>query len=212
MDCRPFYTRPGINFLISVMSIASVLAPRDAAAAQVDDQLQALARGVAEGLRGKTVHQLAVLDFDIITEEQSTVTKYVTEIFITHLVAQSRTFKVIDRAHLSTILEEADQQSKLAKDGILDKTTQTKLAIAGLDAIIIGKITVLASGPEINMRVLDVKSATILDVALYSPISLPQFGGQSPLPKQKETPREKELRQMAEKDEKRRRDEARRNA
>jgi hypothetical protein len=161
--------------LASQLALLLLAAPPGSSVA-LDEQLTLLAKGVATGLRGKEVRRLAVADFVSITGEQTTVTKYLSEQFTTDLVAQDRSFQVVDRSHLNAILAESDQQKRLARDGLLDQTTISKLGVAGVDAVLIGTITVLTSVLDINLKVLDVQTATI-HLAVKSSIEIPQIAG-----------------------------------
>ena len=174
--------------------------------AGTDDQLLVLANGITASLNRKAIKRLAVVDFVSITGEKSLVSKYLTEQFTTLLIGQKRDFQVIDRSNLSTILSEQN----LAESGLLDPTTVRRIGkLAGVDAVLIGTITFLPSAADLNLKVLDVETASI-DAAQAISVDIPRLDSkpaESVATKQaattaqpvKETPQQKKLRQAAEK-------------
>ncbi|MBW2563294.1 MAG: hypothetical protein JRE29_04545 [Deltaproteobacteria bacterium] len=104
--------------------------------------------------------KIAVLDFDLKgagfeTEDMGAI---VAEWFITAFVKDGR-FDVIERGLLKKILNE----QKLGMSGILDETTATKIGkLLGVKIIISGSVLKLQNILEINARIIDVETASII--------------------------------------------------
>ncbi|MBN2645553.1 MAG: hypothetical protein JXR59_08795 [Desulfuromonadaceae bacterium] len=104
--------------------------------------------------------KIAVLDFSLQGSgfETQDMGKIVAEWFITALVKEGR-FEVVERNLLQKILEE----QKLSLSGLLDENTATKLGkILGVKVIITGTVMKLQNVTEINARIIDVESASII--------------------------------------------------
>ncbi|MBW2741942.1 MAG: hypothetical protein JRE64_24555 [Deltaproteobacteria bacterium] len=104
--------------------------------------------------------KIAVLDFRLQghgyeTEDMGVI---VAEWFITAFVQEGR-FEVVERGLLKKILNE----QKLGMTGIIDETTATKIGkLLGVKAIISGSVMKLENILEINARIIDVESASII--------------------------------------------------
>ena len=104
--------------------------------------------------------KIAVLDFSLKgagfeTEDMGAI---VAEWFITAFVKEGR-FDVIERGLLTKILNE----QKLGMSGILDETTATKIGkLLGVKIIISGSVLKLQNILEINARIIDVETASII--------------------------------------------------
>jgi len=104
--------------------------------------------------------KIAVLDFQLKgagfeTEDMGAI---VAEWFITAFVKEGR-FDVVERGLLKKILNE----QKLGMSGILDETTATKLGkLLGVKIIISGSVLKLQNILEINARIIDVETASII--------------------------------------------------
>jgi TolB-like protein len=104
--------------------------------------------------------KIAVLDFELKgsgfeTEDMGAI---VAEWFITAFVKEGR-FDVVERGLLKKILNE----QKLGMSGILDETTATKLGkLLGVKIIISGSVLKLQNILEINARIIDVETASII--------------------------------------------------
>ncbi|RPH50479.1 MAG: hypothetical protein EHM85_10245 [Desulfobacteraceae bacterium] len=104
--------------------------------------------------------KLAVLDFQLQGEEFETQDMgiIVAEWFITALVKAGR-FEVIERGLLKKLLDE----QKLSMTGIVDATTATKIGkFLGVKTIISGSVMKLQNVIEINARIIDVETASII--------------------------------------------------
>lgn len=104
--------------------------------------------------------KIAVLDFVLQGEgyETEDMGKIVAEWFITALVKDGR-FDVIERGLMNKIL----QEQKLVMSGVVDESTATKLGkLLGVKVIITGSVLKLQNVHEINARIIDVESASII--------------------------------------------------
>jgi len=107
-----------------------------------------------------TKNKVAVLDFQLQGDgfETEDMGSIVAEWFITALVKTGR-FDVVERAMLRKILEE----QKMGLSGIVDEQTATKLGkILGVKVIISGSVMKLQNIIEINARIIDVETASII--------------------------------------------------
>jgi TolB-like protein len=104
--------------------------------------------------------KIAVLDFQLQgggfeTKDMGTI---VAEWFITALVKAGR-FEVIERGLIQKLLDE----QKLSMSGIVDETTATKIGkVLGVKTIISGSVMKLQDVIEINARIIDVETASIV--------------------------------------------------
>ena len=104
--------------------------------------------------------KIAVLDFKLHghgyeTEDMGAI---VAEWFITALVKEGR-FEVVERGLLKKILDE----QKLVMTGVVDESTATRIGkLLGVKVIISGSVMKLENILEINARIIDVESASII--------------------------------------------------
>ena len=107
-----------------------------------------------------TKNKVAVLDFQLQGEgfETKDMGSIVAEWFITALVKTGR-FDVVERAMLKKILNE----QKMGASGAIDEKTATKLGkILGVKVIISGSVMKLQDIMEVNARIIDVETASII--------------------------------------------------
>ncbi len=104
--------------------------------------------------------KIAVLDFQLQGEgyETEDMGSIVAEWFITALVKEGR-FDVVERAMLKKILNE----QKMGISGIVDESSATQLGkILGVKTIISGSVMKLQGVLEVNARIIDVETASII--------------------------------------------------
>jgi TolB-like protein len=104
--------------------------------------------------------KIAVLDFQLqgTGYETEDMGKIVAEWLITALVKEGR-FEVIERRLLKKILEE----HKLVMTGVVDEDSATQLGkLLGVKVIISGSVMKFQNIMEVNARIIDVKSASII--------------------------------------------------
>ncbi len=157
--------------------------------------LYALANRIVEKINGTEVKKLAVSEF-MLDNRKSMETKYLSDQFTTRLFEHGPGFNLVGRADMEAILAAYKVEQNIAKEIDAEHTRQreleesmdepyskdldipkgalTKLSIQGIDAILVGKITSLAQGPEITVKVLDVKTASLY-LADKAWIEIPRF-------------------------------------
>lgn len=119
--------------------------------------------GVSLPLTAKAEFQktkVAVLDFQLqgAGYETSDMGKIVAEWLITALVREGR-FEVVERRLLQKILEE----QKLVMTGVVDENSATQLGkLLGVKVIISGSVMKFQNIIEVNARIIDVESASII--------------------------------------------------
>lgn len=104
--------------------------------------------------------KIAVLDFQLQGDgyETKDMGSIVAEWFITALVKEGR-FDVVERAMLNKILSE----QKMGISGIVDESSATQLGkILGVKIIITGSVMKLQGVLEVNARIIDVETASII--------------------------------------------------
>lgn len=104
--------------------------------------------------------KIAVLDFQLQGEEfdNKDMGTIVAEWFITAMVREGR-FDVVERRMLEKILGE----QKLAMSGVVDADSATQIGkLLGVKVIITGSVMKLKEVTEINARIIDVESASII--------------------------------------------------
>jgi len=104
--------------------------------------------------------KIAILDFKLQGHgyETENMGVIVAEWFITAFVKEGR-FEVVERGLLKKILDE----QKLGMTGVIDETTATKVGkLLGVKAIISGSVMKLENILEINARIIDIESASIV--------------------------------------------------
>ena len=104
--------------------------------------------------------KIAVLDFQLQGEEfdNKDMGTIVAEWFITAMVREGR-FDVVERRMLEKILNE----QKLAMSGVVDASSATQIGkLLGVKVIISGSVMKLKEVIEINARIIDVESASII--------------------------------------------------
>jgi TolB-like protein len=104
--------------------------------------------------------RVAVLDFDLKGEgyETEDMGAIVAEWFVTALVREGR-FEIVERGLLKKIMAE----HKLGASGLVDDNTATRIGkLLGVKVIISGSVLKLANVLEINARIIDVETASII--------------------------------------------------
>jgi TolB-like protein len=104
--------------------------------------------------------RVAVLDFDLKGEgyETEDMGAIVAEWFVTAFVREGR-FEVVERGLLKKIMTE----HKLGASGLVDDNTATQIGkLLGVKVIISGSVLKLANVLEINARIIDVETASII--------------------------------------------------
>lgn len=122
---------------------------------------------------GEDRMKIAVLDFQLQGEGYSTsdMGKIVAEWLTTALVKKGN-FEVVERRLLQQILKEQE----LSMTGVIDESSAAKVGkLLGVKAIISGSISKLGSYMEVNARIIDVESASIIAAERVKGVSLDQL-------------------------------------
>jgi TolB-like protein len=104
--------------------------------------------------------KIAVLDFELQGEnfETKDLSSMVAEWFITALVKDGR-FDVVERTLLKKIIEEQE----LSNSDYVNQKTATELGqVLGVKIVISGSVINLGEGSEVNARIIDVQSASVI--------------------------------------------------
>ncbi|UCH93892.1 MAG: hypothetical protein JSV88_26995 [Candidatus Aminicenantes bacterium] len=146
--------------LISTVCLITFLISSAYATTDFDKEIDQLSCKIAEKIAAAGKKKIAVVDF---TDLDGTVTelgRFLAEEFSTALAGTGKGFTVVDRIHLKTLLKE----HKLSSTGLIDQNTIRQLGkIAGVDSLITGSLTPLGEIVRINVKVLDIETAALID-------------------------------------------------
>lgn len=126
---------------------------------EFDSKLQALSDTIAFKINAIGKKKVAVWDFTDPDGQVTRLGKYISEEMSVNLTNSAKSFNVMDRNHLSTILRE----HKLNAEGFIDANTAKELGrMQAVDAIVTGTITILEDRIKISVKVLDTETALIV--------------------------------------------------
>lgn len=135
--------------------LALMAVPLAAYESQIRDESRYLAGQIAE--RGKTA--VAVIDFTDLDGAVTHLGRFLAEELSVALATDARSFRVVDRNHIRSLLKE----HKMAADGLIDPQTARELGrIAGVDTLITASITPLGDSVRLSIKVLDSESAQVI--------------------------------------------------
>jgi len=130
-----------------------------ARAQDMDTELSKLADNLAGQIKDQGKKKVTVLDFTDLQGGSSELGKYVAEQLTVDLVISRKDFSVLDRANLKSILAE----HKLNATGLIDPDTAKKLGqFAGVDAIILGKVTPKGQTIALTAEIITTDTAEII--------------------------------------------------
>lgn len=122
---------------------------------QIREEARYIAGKIAE--RGKTA--VAVVDFTDLDGAVTHLGRFMAEELSVALAGASRSFRVVDRSHIRSLL----QEHKLAASGLIDEKTARELGrIAGVDTLITATLTPLGDTIRLSIKVLDSENAQVL--------------------------------------------------
>ena len=105
---------------------------------------------------------MAVVDFTDLQGNVTELGRFFAQEISTSLAMEGKTFEVVDRTHLNSILAE----HQLAEKGIIDPETARELGkIAGVEILVTGTITPMGDYLRLNATVLDIETAKIISAA-----------------------------------------------
>lgn len=154
---------------IALLALAIGLSGLGSRAAQAyEEQIQAQARKLARDIAKTNIGTVAVVDF---SDPSGTVTelgRFLAEELSGELATARKGFEVIDRSKLKSLLRE----HKLATTGLLDpQTTREMGKIAGVNALVTGTLTRMATTVHLRLNVLDVETAKL---GISSAVDIPE--------------------------------------
>jgi TolB-like protein len=140
---------------LSLFSLSDVYPSTD-----FEKEIDQLSNKIAEKIAAAGKKKIAVVDFTDIDGSITELGRFTAEEFSTSLAGSKKEFIVIDRFHLKTILKE----HKLSSTGLIDQNTARQLGkLAGVDALVTGTLTPLGESVRINVKVLDIETAAVID-------------------------------------------------
>jgi TolB-like protein len=123
-----------------------------------DDPLQTVAKKVAERLLAKKRARVTVLDFTDLQNRPNELGRYLGLRLADELVNLTEA-TVLDRANIATIMAE----HKLTMEGLLKPEDAKKLGqFAGVDALLIGNLSLIGENVEILIRAISTETSEIL--------------------------------------------------
>lgn len=140
-------------FLVFVFSLST-------SAFAYEREIEILASDMSEKIANSGKAKIAVVDFTDLRGDVTELGRFISEELSVSLAGTGKGFKIVDRTHLKSIL----QEHKLSTTGLIDPTTARKLGeIAGVEALITGSLTPFGDTVRITVKVLDTETAEIID-------------------------------------------------
>jgi len=146
-----------------VSGLAVLVAGESAAIAQriLADGIRELSTQIAAKVTKEQKHKIAVLPFKELEGQRTVLGSYLAEELVTALF-ENPGFSIVERTMLDRVIGEL----KLDQSGLIDPETAKRVGkIAGVDAIVTGTITDLASYVAVNARLIDAQSGRIFAAA-----------------------------------------------
>jgi TolB-like protein len=146
--------------LISTVCLFTFFISPVFATTDFDKEIDQLSGNLAEKIAAAGKKKIAVVDFTDLDGSVTELGRFLAEEFSTALAGTGKGFIVVDRIHLKTLLKE----HKLSSTGLIDQNTIRQLGkIAGVDALITGSLTPLGESVRINVKVLDIETAAVIE-------------------------------------------------
>jgi TolB-like protein len=124
-----------------------------------EKEIKSLSSSMAESLVKASKKTIAVADFTDLQGNVTELGRFLGEEFSVALAGAGKSFEVVDRTHLKTLLKE----HKLGETGIIDPSTAKKLGqIAGVDTLITGTITPFGDSIRLSVKLLDAATAKVI--------------------------------------------------
>ena len=153
----PIRTRGPVSRSFLVVALTAM------AAATVEAQdSRPVSSAIAARLEASGRKAVAVADFTDLQGNVNELGRYLAEELSVALVNDAKSFSVIDRTHLKSLLRE----HKLASTGLIDPQTARQLGkIAGVDTLVTGTLTAFGDSVKLTVKALDTETARILGAA-----------------------------------------------
>jgi TolB-like protein len=124
----------------------------------LDQELSTLAQSITKNLVARKVKNVAAVDFTDLRGQPTEWGRFLSDLLTVQMVAIGGV-SMVDRANIRSILAE----HKLTEEGLVNPANAKKLGeFAGVDAILLGTLTVLGSNVVLTARAISTESATIL--------------------------------------------------
>lgn len=144
------------------MGIVGLVSLSCAQTENLDREINQLADKLTAQVKESGRKMVTVLEFTDLQGNPSELGRFVAEEVSVSLVERRSGFTVIDRANLKTLLA----QQKLTEDGLVDPNNAREFKKAsGVDAIILGKLTVFKDSVALAAKILATDSAETLGAA-----------------------------------------------
>jgi len=128
-------------------------------AAAYEMEMETLADTIAKQLSKssrKQVQRVAVVDFTDLQGNVTELGRFIAEELSVNLARSEKHFEIIDRMHLKSVMEE----HKFSMSGLVDPQTAKQLGkIAGVDAIVTGKLTPFGDNVRVSCAVIATATA-----------------------------------------------------
>jgi TolB-like protein len=117
----------------------------------------------------------AVVDFTDLQMQVTELGRYLAEEFQAALVVEAKSYRIIDRTHLRSIL----QEHRLASSGVIDPATARQLGkIAGVEVLVTGSVTPFADSVRLTIKAIDASTAHVIGMVAQD---IPRTGAISAL-------------------------------
>lgn len=134
-------------------------------ASAYDNEITRISKEMADAIEpsgeGQTAlaNTIAVVDFTDLQGNVTELGRFLAEEFSVKLATSGKSFEVVDRTHLKSIIKE----HKLSETGIIDSATARKLgSIAGVEALVTGTMTPFGDTIRLSAKILDTETAKII--------------------------------------------------
>lgn len=124
----------------------------------LDKEMAGLADRIGKAMAAKGCKNVAALDFTDLQGQPTELGRFLSEQLTVEIVATA-TVSMVDRANIRSILAE----HKLTEEGLVNPANAKKLGeFAGVDAILMGNVTVLDDGIVLMVKAISTSSAQIV--------------------------------------------------
>lgn len=148
--------------IIAVLSLA-LCSAIPLQAQEMNKELSDMATKLAASIKENGQKKATVMDFTDLDEKPIALGKYIADRLTVNLVMIKTGFSVLDRAHLKKILAE----HKLTATGLINPENAKKLGqFAGVDAIVVGKITPLGQQVSVTAQIITTEGADVVGSAV----------------------------------------------
>ena len=122
-------------------------------------EIKGLSTSLAESIVTSGRKSVAVVDFTDLQGNVTELGRFLAEEFSVALSESGKSFEVVDRTYLKTLLKEHE----LGQTGLIDPKTAQKLGeIAGVQGLITGTLTPFGDSIRVSVKVLDTTTAKVI--------------------------------------------------